>query len=126
MVASGELEIVRPFDAYETLVSVHGYGEFIGDVHMLSGRRFLVRVRDTKAGKVIELDHPQMFSLLQTDAELSDISMRAFILRIVELIAAGVGGIILIGSIHSASILRIRVSNAQWTPIFLHRPRTRP
>ena len=100
MVVSGELEMVRPFGVYETLVTVHGYGEFTRDVHMLSGRRFLVRARDTNAGKVIELDHQQMFSLLQTDAELSYISMRAFILRRVELISAGIGDIIIIGSIH--------------------------
>src|ERR687888_1793307 len=75
---------------------------------MLSGRRSLVRARATKPGDVIELDHQQMLSLVQTDAELSDILMRAFILRRVELIAAGVGDIILIGSTHSAGTLRIK------------------
>ena len=75
---------------------------------MLSGRRSLVRARATKPGNVIELDHQQMLALVQTDAELSDILMRAFILRRVELIAAGVGDIVLIGSTHSASTLRIK------------------
>jgi thioredoxin reductase (NADPH) len=46
--------------------------------------------------------------LVQTDAELSDILMRAFLLRRVELVAAGVGDIVLIGSMHSAGTLRIR------------------
>ncbi|MFL6487454.1 MAG: FAD-dependent oxidoreductase [Nitrososphaera sp.] len=108
VVITGEVEIVRPFDAYETLVTVHGSGEFTGEVNMLSGRRSLIRARATKPGKVIELDHQQMLTLVQTDAELSDILMRAFILRRVELIAAGVGDIILIGSTHSASTLRIK------------------
>jgi thioredoxin reductase (NADPH) len=108
VVITGEVEIVRPFDAYETLVTVHGSGEFTGEVNMLSGRRSFVRARATKPGKVIELDHQQMLTLVQTDAELSDILMRAFILRRVELIAAGVGDIILIGSTHSASTLRIK------------------
>ena len=75
---------------------------------MLSGRRSLVRARATKPGKVIELDHQQMLGLVQTDAELSDILMRAFILRRVELIAAGVGDIVLIGSTYSAGTLRIK------------------
>src|ERR687888_1173894 len=75
---------------------------------MLSRRRSLVRARATKPGDVIELDHQQMLSLVQTDAELSDILMRVFILRRVELIAAGVGDIILIGSTHSAGTLRIK------------------
>ena len=108
VVITGEVEIVRPFDAYETLVTVHSSGEFTGEVNMLSGRRSFFRARATKPGKVIELDHQQMLTLVQTDAELSDILMRAFILRRVELIAAGVGDLILIGSTHSASTLRIK------------------
>jgi thioredoxin reductase (NADPH) len=108
VVITGEVEIVRPFDAYETLVTVHGPGEFTGEVNMLSGRRSFFRARATKPGKVIELDHQNMLTLVQTDAELSDILMRAFILRRVELIAAGVGDLILIGSTHSASTLRIK------------------
>jgi thioredoxin reductase (NADPH) len=108
VVKTGEVEIVRPFGASETTITVHGYGEFTGEVNMLSGRRSLVRARVTKAGNVIELNRKQMLNLIQTDAELSDILMRAFILRRVELIAAGVGDIILIGSTYSADTLRIK------------------
>jgi thioredoxin reductase (NADPH) len=98
VVITGEVEIVRPFGAHETLVTVHGSGQFTGEVNMLSGRRSLIRARATKPGKVIELHHQQVLTLVQTDAELGEILMRAFILRRVELIAAGVGDIILIGS----------------------------
>jgi thioredoxin reductase (NADPH) len=108
VVNTGEVEIVRPFGAYETLVTVHGSGEFTGEVNVLSGRRSLVRARATKPGEVIELDHQQILGLVQTDAELSDILMRAFILRRVELIAAGVGDIVLVGSTYSAGTLRIK------------------
>ena len=108
VVITGEVEIVRPFGIHETLITVHGPGEFTGEVNMLSDRPSLVRARATKPSKVIELDHPQILSLVQTDAELSDILMRAFILRRVELIAAGVGDIILIGSTYSADTLRIK------------------
>jgi len=108
VVITGEIEIVRPFGTQETLVTVHSDGQFTGEVNMLSGRRSLVRARVTKPGKVIELDHQQMLSLVQTDAELSGIFMRAFILRRVELIAAGVGDIVLVGSAYSADTLRIK------------------
>ena len=108
VVITGEVETVRPFGANETLVMVSGDGEFTGEVNMLSGRRSFFRVRATKLGKVIELDQQDMLGLVQTDAELSDILMRAFILRRVELIAAGVGDIVLIGSTHSAGTLRIK------------------
>jgi len=108
VVVTGEVEIVRPFGAHETLITIHGNGQFTGDVNMLSGRRSLVRARASKPSEVIELDHKDLLRLVQNDAELSDILMRAFILRRVELIAAGVGDIVLIGSVHSAGTLRIK------------------
>ena len=108
VVDSGEIEIVRPLGAVETLVTIHGPGGFTGEVNMLSGRRTLVRMRATKPGKVIELDRQHMMALIQTDAELGEILTRAFILRRAELIAAGVGDIVLIGSTNSASTLRIK------------------
>jgi thioredoxin reductase (NADPH) len=108
VVVSGELEIVRPSCAGETLVTIHGPGQFTGEVNMLSGRRALVRMRVTKPGEVIELDRQHMMALIQTDAELGEILTLAFILRRVELIAAGVGDIVLVGSTYSASTLRIK------------------
>jgi thioredoxin reductase (NADPH) len=75
---------------------------------MLSGRRALFRLRAAKTGDVIELDRQRMLALVQTDAELGEILMRAFILRRVELVAAGVGDLVLIGSSHSAGTLRIK------------------
>ena len=44
---TGELEIVRPFRAHETLVTVHGSGQFTGEVNTLSGRRSFFRARAT-------------------------------------------------------------------------------
>jgi thioredoxin reductase (NADPH) len=108
VVVSGELEVVRPSVPVETLITTYESGQFTGEVGTLSGRPSLFRVRATKPGKVIELDRQQMLALVQTDAELGQILMRAFILRRVELIAAGVGDIVLVGSTYSASTLRIK------------------
>jgi thioredoxin reductase (NADPH) len=108
VVVSGEVEIVRPSGAAETLVTVHGPGQFTGEVNMLTGRRAIFRMRATKPGELIELDRQHMLALVQTDAELGEILTRAFILRRVELVAAGVGDVALIGSMHSAGTLRIK------------------
>ena len=108
VVLAGEVEIVSPLGTKETLITVHGKGQFTGDVNMISGRRSIVRARATIPSEVIELDNKDLLRLVQNDAELSEILMRAFILRRVELIAAGVGDLILIGSIHSAGTLRIK------------------
>jgi thioredoxin reductase (NADPH) len=105
---SGELEVVRPSVPVETLVTVYEPGQFTGEVGTLSGRRSLFRVRATTSGKVIELNRQQMLALIQTDVELGEILMRAFILRRVELITAGVGDVVLVGSTYSASTLRIK------------------
>jgi thioredoxin reductase (NADPH) len=108
LVVSGELEVLRPSGAVETLVTVHGPGQFTGEVSTLSGRRALLRLRVAKAGEVIELDRQHIRALVQTDAELSEILMRAFILRRVELVATGIGDVVLVGSAHSADTLRIK------------------
>ena len=101
VVTGGQLEIVRFGADGESLVAEHGPGQFTGEVNMLSGRRALVRGRVREPGEVIELDREQLLALVQTDAELSEILMRAFILRRVELIAHGLGDVVLIGSMHS-------------------------
>src|ERR1700674_4411768 len=108
VVVSGELEVVRLWAGTETLVTVFGPGKFTGEVNSLSGRPAILRLRVSKSGEVIELDRQQLLALLQTDAELGEILMRAFILRRVELVAAGMGDVVLLGSTHSAGTLRIK------------------
>ena len=108
VVTAGEVEIVSPSGTHETLITVHGNGQFTGDVNMISGRRSIVRAKATVPSEVIELNNKDLLRLVQNDAELSEILMRAFILRRAELIAAGVGDTILIGSGHSAGTLRIK------------------
>ena len=84
VVVSGDREVVHPSNTVETLVTIHGPGEFTREVNKLSGRRSIVRIRATKSGKVIQMNHQNTMSLLQGDAELGEIIMRAFILRRVE------------------------------------------
>jgi thioredoxin reductase (NADPH) len=108
VVTEGELEIVRPSCDRETLIAVHRPGQFSGEANMISGRRALFRARARSSGRVIELSREQMVGLVQTDAELSEILMRAFILRRVELIASGLGDVALVGSVHSPGTLRVK------------------
>src|SRR3984957_4968054 len=105
---SGSMEIVQPDLNGEVAVAKHGPGEFTGEMTMISGRRTLVRGRVTEPGDFLELSGEALRSLVARDAELSEIFMRAFILRRLELIRRGQGGIILMGSRHSAGTLRLR------------------
>jgi thioredoxin reductase (NADPH) len=81
---------------------------FTGEVNMLSGRRGLVQLRADDPAEVIELDRNNLLSLVQTDGELSDIFMRAFIYRRVELIRREVGDAVLLGSNYCSETLRIK------------------
>jgi thioredoxin reductase (NADPH) len=112
VVTAGQLGIVRVSSRLsgeaEEVVVVHRPGQFTGEVNMLSGRRALFRIRVLESGEVIEVDRASLQALVQTDAELGEIVLRAFILRRVELVAQGVGDVVLVGSNHSPATLRIK------------------
>jgi thioredoxin reductase (NADPH) len=108
VVKSGRLEVVQPTCETERLIAVMGEGLFTGEVNLLAGRRGLVLIRASEDGEVIEVDRQQLLALVQTDSELSDLLMRAFILRRVELIAHGYGDVVLIGSSHCSGTLRVK------------------
>ena len=57
---------------------------------------------------MIELSREKVLGLVQIDEELSEILMRAFILRRVELLTQGIGDVTLVGSNHSAETFRIK------------------
>ena len=108
VVTAGEIEIVRPSGDAETMVAVQGPGAFTGEANLLHGRPSFMRARANQAGEVIELTREQLLGLIQTDPEISNVLMRAFIYRRVELIAQGLGDVVLVGSTHSAATLRIK------------------
>jgi thioredoxin reductase (NADPH) len=106
---SGRMEVVQPAPIIGELpVAAHIPGEFTGEITMISGRRCLVRGRITEAGELLELSGEGLRSIVAKDAELSEIFMRAFILRRLELITHGRGNVILMGSRHSGNTLRLR------------------
>jgi thioredoxin reductase (NADPH) len=105
---SGSMEIVQPGMQGERPIVNHEAGGFTGEITMISGRRCLVRGRVTSAGEFLEMTNTELRTLVARDADLSEIFMRAFILRRVELINRGAGNVILLGSRHSAQTLRLR------------------
>ena len=108
LVLSGELEILRPGATNETTIVTLGPGQFSGEGNLITGRRSLSRIRVREAGEVVELHRDQVLTLVQTNAELSEILMRAFILRRSALIASGLGDVVVIGSAHCTGTLRVK------------------
>lgn len=109
VVLSGALEVVRPTErGTEETIRVHGPGEFSGEVDMLLGRPSVARGRMREAGEVVAVNRDRLRQLVVVDPELSDLVMRAFILRRAMLIEHQQGDVVLVGSKHSAETLRLR------------------
>ena len=108
VVLSGRLDIIQRDGADEHLIATHGPGQFSGEANMISGRRALFQLRVRQGGELLEFEHAEVFELVQKEAEIGAILMRAFILRRLELITSGVGDAVVLGSQHSPATLRAR------------------
>src|SRR2546430_11649558 len=67
-----------------------------------------LRISATVPSDVIEVERDELLKLIQTDTELSDIFLRAFILRRLQLIDRGYGDVVVLGSEHCTGTLHIR------------------
>ena len=108
VVLEGSIEAVNVSKDHEDSLRVLHRGEFTGEVNQLSGRRSLVRCRAREASNLLEIARSDLRRVMQNDAELGEILLRAFMLRRVYLVAHSVGDAVLIGSIHSADTLRLQ------------------
>jgi thioredoxin reductase (NADPH) len=108
VVLSGSIEVSQTGMNGEVLVVVHTAGSFTGEMSTLQGIGSLVRARVRDAGEVLAITEDRLRTIIQTDAELSELFMRAFILRRVGLIASQAGDVILVGSSFSAGTLRLQ------------------
>jgi thioredoxin reductase (NADPH) len=108
VVLSGSIEIVQPTLTGETLLVVHTAGSFSGDVGTLRGSSSVVRMRVREGGEVLSIDEAHLRAIFQTDPELSELFMRAYILRRASLISSQSSDVILIGSTHSSGTLRLQ------------------
>jgi thioredoxin reductase (NADPH) len=108
VIKAGEIEITRPSELGDLLVAVDGPGQFTGEVSMLLGRPAMMRLRASESGEVVQLTRDQMHALIQTDAEIGEVLMSALIYRRAELVAQGIGDVVLIGTAGSAATLRIK------------------
>ena len=107
VVVSGRLDLVRPPSWVGDDVSFEA-GMFTGERSILAGGRFLARIQAGIPSEVIEVAREELLQLIQTDPELSDIFLRAFILRRLQLIDEGLGDVLLLGSNHCQGSLQIR------------------
>jgi thioredoxin reductase (NADPH) len=108
VVISGGIEVVRPVAGREEPITVLGPGQFTGEINMLSARVTLARARVAAEGSVVALDRDGIRAVVQGDPELSEILLRAFILRRVALISQAENDLVLLGSRHSLRTLQLK------------------
>ncbi len=108
VVLSGSLNILQPGPTGYTLLVTHRAGGFSGEYTMISGQRAMVRGEVAESGEFLEIPVEDFRAMIAKDADLSELFMRVFILRRMELIAHEAGNVVLLGSVHSPATLRLR------------------
>lgn len=107
VVLSGSLQITIP-GFHDLDLRPLEPGDFAGEMSTLRGTPGFVRVAARYAGEVLVITDSDLRVVVQTDAELSEIFMRAFILRRMSLIASPNSEMTLIGSRYCGHTLMLR------------------
>jgi thioredoxin reductase (NADPH) len=108
VVLAGSLEITRPGMQGEMRITVETAGDFTGEMSTLRGLGGFTRLQVLEAGEILAINESELRTIVQTDSEIMEILMRAFILRRMGLVSAEQGGdVILVGSTTSSGTLRL-------------------
>jgi thioredoxin reductase (NADPH) len=92
VVEAGEVDIVLPAmpDAPESVIVTWGPGQFLGELNLLTGQTAIATARVTAPGVVHRLPPARFRELMASDAELSDLVLRALLARR-QMLRRGVG-----------------------------------
>ncbi|WP_109481124.1 cyclic nucleotide-binding domain-containing thioredoxin-disulfide reductase [Paraburkholderia sp. C35] len=107
-IVTGTIEASRGLGAKHHVLGEHGPGVFTGEVGTLAGRGAVATLRATSDCEVIVIDEESLRALVVAEAALSEIIMRAFILRRVAFMQDLHGGLIVVGSSASWNTLVVR------------------
>jgi CRP-like cAMP-binding protein len=108
VVKTGEVEIVDRSSGEGTIVTVHGSREFTGDVDMLTGRASVVSAIARTRCEAYEISAADLRRILTERPQLSDVLLRAFLMRRQLLEESGFTGLRVLGSRYSRDTHRIR------------------
>ena len=109
LVLEGAIEVFeRGDDGSDKVFTVHAERQFTGELDLFNEREILVNGRAGPSTRVVRIKRADFRRLVQSEPDIAEIVMRAFILRRVGLIRHGQGGAVLIGPGHSADTLRLQ------------------
>lgn len=108
VVLSGTVEIYdNDGDRQEDVLTVHGAGQFTGEVDLFNDRKILVSGRIGEAGEVLRVDRASFRRMMTSLPDIAEIIMRAFILRRVGLMEHEQGAATAIGRKSSSALLEV-------------------
>lgn len=105
---SGVIAVSRETIGGPVALVEHEAGDFTGEIGVLAGRASAVTGRARTECEVLVINDASLRVLIVSHAELSELIMRAFILRRVALIQEKYGGIVIIGCQHSGDTHRLK------------------
>lgn len=110
LVVEGSMDVKRRNGLNdEVLITTYQVGQFSGEINQLSGRPTIASGTAGPTGcTAIPFDAPHLRALMVGSAELSELVMRALILRRVGLIEEGGAGTLLIGLPHTPDMIRLQ------------------
>ncbi|HYH42842.1 MAG TPA: FAD-dependent oxidoreductase, partial [Burkholderiales bacterium] len=109
LVLEGTIEILSiGDDGRSKVVTVHGANEFTGELDLFNDRQILVSARTGADSRVVRIPREAFRRMIAAESDISEIVMRAFILRRVGMIRHSQGGVVLIGSRRSADSLGLQ------------------
>jgi thioredoxin reductase (NADPH) len=88
-------------------IAVHGPGNFLGELALLSGRPALMDAIAQEPVEAVTIQPERLRALMIAEAELGERIMRALILRRVAILQAGIGGPIILGRAENGDVLRL-------------------
>jgi thioredoxin reductase (NADPH) len=108
VVVTGKVAVTErdQFDNHKPIV-IHGPGNFLGELALLSGRPALVDAIAQESGEALIIPPERLRALMIAEAELGERIMRALILRRMAILEAGVGGPIILGRPENGDVLRL-------------------
>jgi len=108
LVLEGNIEIYELDEHGQPQVFiVQGEHQFTGELNLFNDRQILVSGRAGADSRVVRVKRGDFRRLVAAEADISEVMMRAFILRRVGLIRHSQGGVVLIGPGHNADLLRL-------------------
>lgn len=109
VVLDGSIEILDAgTEGGEEVITVHGPGQFTGELDLFSARETLVSGRTGSDSRIIRLHRRAFRRLIEAEPDIGELIVRALTLRRVGLMKYAQGGIVLVGSARDGDTLHIQ------------------